>query len=239
MKRNLILISHALLAVASLHSLSNADVQITGRSTLMSTTIDFGYVGSVTTTTESKVSTTIDDTVLTMQGAASDGGPLGDVSWDAVYQFGLDQQLVPGSSTGFGGSGSTGLFTFAGGDGVSYLSATNRLEVVFENSQSTAFDLFFIATDTSSLDLEQMTSPGNWANVHTIPGGSGGEISTTVQLPAGVFRVTTATNVNTDNAGSNAGSWLFSITAVPEPSSMGLLAISTSWLILGRRRMAP
>ena len=172
MKRNLILISEALLLVSSFHSLCNADLQITGRSSLLSTNIDFGYVGNVTSSTESKVSTSIDDTLFTIQGNATDGGALGDISWDAIYEFGLEQQLVPGSSAGFGGFGSTGPFTFVAGDGVSYLSATNRLEVIFENSELTAFDLAYTATDTSSLDLEQMTSPGNWANVHTIPGGS-------------------------------------------------------------------
>ena len=235
MKRNFILISKAILAVASLHSLCIADVQITSRTSLLSTHIDFGYVGNVLSTTESKTSTTIDDTSLTIQGNAADGGALGDITWDAVYQFGLEQQLVPGSSIGFGGHSSTGLFTFIGGDGVSYLSATNRLEVVFENSEPTAFDLNFIATDTGSLDLEQMTSPGNWVSLYTIPGGTNGTTSSTLQLAAGVFRINTATNLNTDNGGSNGGSWSFSIMAVPEPT--GLLHIGLGvFCLLARRR---
>ncbi len=235
--KKLFLISHTLLVLASLHSLCDADVLITGRTSLVSTTFDFGYFGSVLTSTESKISTTIDDTQLIIQGSATDGGPLGDVSWDASYQFDVQQQLVPDSSRGFSGSSSTNLFAFAAGDGVSYLSSTNRLEVLFENTMSTAFELTFNATDTSVLHIEHMTGPGLWDNLFTIIGGYG-EVATELHLATGVFRLTAQTDVATNNSFSNGGSWSFSITAVPEPSSMGLLAISTSWLIFGRRRMA-
>jgi hypothetical protein len=236
MKRNLILFSQALLLLVSFSSQSYADVVITDRLSLLSTTIDFGYVGNVLTTTDSLISTLIDNTQLNSQASASDGGALGDISWDASYQYSLDQQLDPGSSTGFGGSSSTSLFAFYAGDGVSHLASTNRLEVIFENSEAANFVVDLNATDTSNLYLDQMATGGIWNNLLALSGGFS-IITTPISLPTGIYRLIAETNVNTDNGFGN-GSWSYSIIAVPEPSSMGLLAISTSWLIIGRRRMA-
>jgi hypothetical protein len=235
MKKLLRLIGHASAVVAFLPTLSTADVLITGRSSLMSTSIEFGYIGSVSTSMDSEVSTLIDDSPLMSQGSATDGGAIGDVSWDASYEYRLDQEFVPNSPQGFSGSSSTNLFAFAGGDGISRLSSTNRLEIIFENSQPASFGLLFNGTDFSSLSFDRMTIPGTWDNVYAISSGFG-EVSTILELAAGIFRLTAETNVNTDNGFVGAGSWAFAIVAVPEPAGSSFAVVGCGILMTYRRR---
>ncbi|MDZ4779004.1 MAG: PEP-CTERM sorting domain-containing protein [Planctomycetia bacterium] len=220
-------------AFLSIASPVQADVQITSRSSLLWTTIDFGYVGSVTTTTDSLAYTNIDDTQITTAGSLTDGGPLGDVSWDATYQYSLDQHLDPVSAQGISGAGGVGLFTSVGGDGVSYLSSSNRLELDFENSALADFFLRFVATPDSRVDLGRLVSPGNWENVYT--NGGFGETTTTLPLEAGTYRLMAQTDTNTQNGFANGGSWSFEFSAVPEPSSLMLMAIGAAGLFMRRR----
>lgn len=212
-----------------------ADIQITNRASHLTTTVDFGYVGNVATTTDSFTYSTIDDTQLLRQGGATDGGPLGDISWDATYQYSVDQQLIPDGTQGFNGGGSVNLFTGIGGDGVSYVATTNFLEVEFENTALTTFDLSLIATPLSRIDLDRLVSPGVWENLLSNPGGFD-ELTATLALESGVYRLTAQTAADTYNGGSNGGSWSFSVVAVPEPSSMALLAISGALALIGARR---
>lgn len=212
-----------------------ADLVVTSRSSLLSTNIDFGYVGSVTNSTDSFDYTTIDDMLLLRQGSATDGGPLGDISWDASYQYSVEQQLLFGSPHAFSAGGSTSLFTFVGGDGVSYLSSTNRLDVEFENSAPALFDISLIATHLSRIDLERQTSPGAWELVLS-NSGSVAEVAATLPLEAGAYRLSAQTDANTDNGSSNGGSWSFSVTPVPEPSTLALAAIGGALALFGARR---
>lgn len=211
------------------------EVNVTGRASLLHTVVDFGYVGSVNTTTDSLTYSAIDDSYLTRQGSATDGGPLGDVSWDATYQFNLEQQFVPDVSGGFAGVGSTGLFTFVGGEGVSYVTSTNRLEVDFENTTSSFFDLGIILSPFSRLELQQETSPGVWEILYSHPGGTD-ETHIALPLAAREYRLAAEAVVNTDNGFSNGGNWSFALTAVPEPSSWTLFAVGVACVGLLRRR---
>ena len=122
-----------------------------------------------------------------------------------------------------------------GGDGVSFISSTNRLEVAFENTAATLFDLYFIATPGSRIDLEFESSPDVWEPVLTHPGGFDA-ITQQSTLAPGEYRLLAETTSATDNGFSTGGSWSFAITAVPEPSTMALLAISAAGLLAMRRK---
>jgi hypothetical protein len=220
-------------AILSIALPAQTDVQVTNRNSLLWTTIDFGYLGSVNTSNDSLTYTNIDDTQIAISGGFTDGGPLGDVSWDATYQYGLDQHLDAISAQGISGGGSVGLFTSVGGDGVSYLSSSNRLELDFENSALKDFDLRFVATPDSRIELFRITSPGNWDSVYT--NGGFGETTTTLTLESGAYRLMAQTDTNTQNGFSNGGSWEFEITAVPEPATWTLLATGAAGLLVRRR----
>jgi hypothetical protein len=220
-------------AIAWFCPLAHAGLIISSRYSLLSTNIEFGYVGSVVSSTDTKTSTLIEDSALTSHGAATDGAPIGDVSWDASYQYQLDQQFYHNSSQGLSASGSTNLFSFAAGEGVSHLLATNLLEVVFENTHPSNFNLLFNHTDDSTVSIDLLISPNNWESLFTTSSESS-VASITLQLAAGIFRAKAESNVNTDNGFANAGAWMFEIVAVPEPTAMTLIMVAYGVLMTCR-----
>lgn len=213
----------------------NAALLVESRHTLLQATTQFGYLGNVTTDTDSvNYQSLVSNLQSQLADSDSGSGSLGDTSWAASYEFRLEQS-VEFVSGGIAASGSVSAYAFAGDQGVASVDATsgNQLELVFSLDAKEAYRFSGIVQDLTTITFERSLGGGLWTPV-VEPGI--GVFDYALDLQAGQYRLSGIGGSYHDSSQGSGSSWSFQLAAIPEPASV---ATATASLLLaaaaGRR----
>lgn len=209
------------LVVTLAPSVATASLVVESRFTQLEASTQFGYVGGANSQTDSKSYTSLTtDLQVTLAGANSGEGALGDGSWIANFNYTHFQDLV-WNAQGWEASGSTDLFAFVGDQGVATIDAQqgNRLELGFRVDAPTTYHFSGAFTGLADVQLDQSFGSNLWTPVaDPVPGG----FELTLTLAPGHYRLLASGGGYHDGASGMGSAWTARLTAVPEPAPWAL-----------------
>lgn len=193
----------------------------------------FGNIASSSDFSDSKTETSINSNFgITINGADSSSGDLGDTGWTSGYSYGNDQNIdVTNNSIQV----SATLSASAGHDdqGVAKISADNRVTLVFENTSASLFKLEGHPNIGNGTYRLEAFDGSQWSDLYN---GLAGPIDLTFQMDPGTYRITALTFLPEIENFSNSDTYSVTLTAVPEPSTVAVLSVVTAGGYFYRRR---
>lgn len=217
-------------------SSATAALVVESRMTRLEANTQFGFIGGLNYQGDLKTYTSLTtDLQVTLAGANSGEGALGDGSWIANFSYTHFQDLV-WNSQGWEASGSTDLFAFVGDQGVAAVDAQqgNRLELGFRVEAPTTFMFSGALTDLAKVQLEQSVGTDLWTPLADPAAGS---FAMELTLAPGSYRLSAIGGGYHDGSSGMGSAWTARLTTVPEPATwaLGLLGLTTVGAVAGSR----